>query len=112
LEKQSRPSAWRLLPYLEQVKRAVMAAWEPRAAMAKYPGRTVFGTPSRRTRLDVTIGNSGWLKSVSVRESSGLKFLDQSAVEAFEKAQPFPPPPPGPFPGTGDYRFTLDFYLE
>jgi TonB family protein len=112
VEKESRSSAWRLLPYREQVKRAVMAAWEPRAAIAKYPGRTTFGTPSRRTRLDVTIDSSGWLKSVSVKESSGLKYLDQSAVEAFEKTQPFPPPPPGPFPGNGDYSFTVDFNLE
>jgi TonB family protein len=111
-EKESRSSVWRLLPYREQVKRAVKAVWDPRAAIAKRdPDMTIHVTKGRRTRLEVTIDSSGWLKSVSVKESSGLKYLDQGAVEAFEKAQPFPPPPPGPLPGS-DISFTFDFNLE
>jgi hypothetical protein len=53
------------------VKRAVKAVWDPRAALAKRdPDMTIFVTKGRRIALDVTIDSSGWLKTVSVKESS------------------------------------------
>ena len=46
-----------------------------------------------------------------MEKSSGVEFLDDEAVAAFERAQPFPNPPPG-LVDHGEVHFTFGFFLE
>jgi TonB family protein len=49
---------------------------------------------------------------VSVVKSSGLDFLDRTAMDAFQRAQPFSNPPQGLADSRGEIVFTFGFYLE
>jgi TonB family protein len=60
----------------------------------------------------VTLDDTGALKDVVVKRTSGVEFLDKTTVEAFKKAQPFANPPAGIVEPNGEIRFTFGFYLE
>jgi TonB family protein len=47
-----------------------------------------------------------------VVKSSGVDFLDEIALDAFRKAQPFVNPPRGLADPRGEIDFTFGFYLE
>lgn len=48
-----------------------------------------------RVRVKFTIHSDGHITDVSIVQSSGYPLMDQAALEAVEKAAPFPPFPPG-----------------
>src|SRR5690606_23807551 len=79
-----------------RVKQGVSWAWEPGEKLRRRdPTGAVYGGKDRVTVLSVTLDSEGNLQDVDVTRSSGLDFLDEEAVAAFQKAQPFPRPPPG-----------------
>ena len=47
-----------------------------------------------------------------VHRSSGVDFLDATALDAFRKAQPFVNPPRGLANDHGEIAFVFGFYLE
>jgi TonB family protein len=47
------------------------------------------------TSLIITLDQNGKIVKVQVRSSSGVKELDDAAIESFNKAGPFPNPPTG-----------------
>ena len=47
------------------------------------------------TALTVTINNEGQIIEVVLKSKSGVKELDDAAIESFNKAGPFPNPPKG-----------------
>jgi TonB family protein len=98
------------LAYFTQVKRKVFATWRLKEAFDRHdPEGSLMGKDSRSTILDVTIDASGRLKDVIVKKSSDLIFIDESAIQAFVEAQPFPEPPADSLDGTGEFRFTFGF---
>jgi TonB family protein len=64
------------------------------------------------TIFTVTLDNTGQLKQAVVNRSSGLAFVDESAIDAFRKAQPFARPPPDLLDANGAFRFYFKFYLK
>ncbi len=102
-------------PYFEALKSAVAAKWDIRAAFAaRDPTGRIFGRDKPLTTvLAVTLDATGALKEVSVHTSSGLDFVDASAVDAFRQAQPFGPPPARLVEKTkNELRFTFGFHVE
>ncbi len=104
---------WKYATYFNRIKQAVSSTWNPQRALdQRDPDRTVFGNRDRYTLLTVTLDDTGALKGVVVKRTSGMEFLDKTTVEAFKRAQPFANPPPGIVEPNGEIRFTFGFYLE
>lgn len=75
------------------------------------PTGRIYGQRNRSTLLTVVLDDAGRLGSVRIAESCGLDFLDQAAVEAFRRAQPFPNPPDGIIEDDGNVRFNFQFVV-
>jgi TonB family protein len=81
-----------------RVRDAVQDHWEDaltREYKRRDPSGSIYGMRDRNTLLAVTLRPGGELADVQVADTSGVDFLDDVAIEAFRKAQPFPNPPPG-----------------
>ena len=53
----------------------------------------------------MTLDDEGRVSDIRVSQSCGVDFLDEEAVAAFERAQPFPNPPTGLFDEDRHVRF-------
>ncbi len=104
---------WKYATYFNRIKQAVASAWDPQAALdQRDPQRTSFAYKDRITLVSVVLDPEGGLKGVTVQKTSGVDFIDRTALEAFRKAQPFVNPPRGIVDGNGEIKFTFGFYLE
>lgn len=75
-------------------------------------GRWIASTEDRVTKLLVTLDTSGNLVKIQVIGDSGLRDLDEAAVEAFKKAAPFLNPPKDMIDSDGTIKLRWDFVLE
>jgi len=104
---------WKYAGYFNRIKQAIASHWDPGAALAaRDPSSSRFGYKDWNTLVSVRLFDTGALKDVTVVRSSGLDFLDRSALDAFQKAQPFVNPPPGLADQNGEIAFTFGFYVE
>jgi TonB family protein len=74
---------WPYAPFFNAVKRAVKEKWHP---------------PAQQTKpvvLRITLDRKGAFVKWRLLSSSGNADVDQAAIDAFQRAQPFPSPPPG-----------------
>lgn len=58
-------------------------------------GRQVASSEEFVTSLQITLNHLGEIIEIKLRGSSGLKELDDAAIESFNQAGPFPNPPKG-----------------
>lgn len=113
LDRKPEPLHFGWVPYFDHIKQAVAAAWDPTSVLrARDPTGGRFAYKDRTTVVAVTLNDQGGLTEVHVTETSDVDFLDQIAVEAFRKAQPFGKPPPGVADAHGQIRFRFGFHLE
>lgn len=63
-------------------------------------GRKIASDNDMITSLVITIDKKGKIVDVEIKGSSGIKELDEAAVESFNQAGPFPNPPLGMFNGS------------
>ncbi len=104
---------WKYASYFNRIKQAVATQWDPNGALVKRdPTGQRYAYKDRLTVLTVTLDDKGVLKDVHVQRSSGVDFLDTTAMEAFRKAQPFVNPPGGLADQRGEIAFVFGFYLE
>lgn len=104
---------WRYASFFNRVKQSVGQHWNPNAQLRlRDPSLQIYGGRDRQTLLQVTLTADGRLKDAWVEKSSGLDFLDLEAIQAFERAQPFPNPPAGLLASDQLVRFQFGFYLE
>ncbi len=75
-------------------------------------GRNIAATGDKITKIIITLDSRGILMKVQVLENSGVKDLDDAAVEAFRAAAPFPNPPKGIADPDGTIKIRWDFVLE
>ena len=75
-------------------------------------GRTIASEENKRTQLLIILNDKGNLVKVQVLGVSGVKELDDAAVEAFRKAAPFPNPPKGMIDTDGTIKVRWDFVLS
>jgi TonB family protein len=82
--------------FFNRVKRAVWENWHAdRVYALRDPDGKIYGVKDRLTVLKVSLRPDGSLANVIVERPCGVDFLDDEAVSAFRKAQPFPNPPRG-----------------
>ena len=75
-------------------------------------GRTIASARDKVTRLVIVLNQQGTLIGVRVLERSGERDLDQTAIDAFRAAAPFPNPPEGIVEEDGTIKIRWDFVLE
>jgi len=99
--------------FFNRVKRVVSEHWSPgEVYLRNDPYGNVYGVKDRYTVLNVRLDSEGALQDVSVAQSSGVGFLDDEAIHAFQGASPFPNPPRGLVEQDGHIRFQFGFYFE
>lgn len=87
---------WKFASFFNRMKRQVAQNWHPDTVYVRRdPTGKVYGTKDRVTVLEVSLKPDGALAKVVVFKQSGIGFLDDEAVKAFQLAQPFPNPPGG-----------------
>ncbi len=99
--------------FFHRVKKGVSQFWNPGSVYVKRdPTGQVFGYKDRYTVLQITLNKNGSLEAATIATSSGLDFLDNEALKAFKKAEPFSNPPQGLLDDHGKIVFTFGFYFE
>ena len=104
---------FRYATFFNRVKRGVSDHWNPGEVYLRHdPYGNIYGVKDRYTVLNVVLNSEGGLSDVSVAHSSGVGFLDDEAVHAFQLASPFPNPPQGLLENDGLIRFQFGFFFE
>jgi len=104
---------WRYASFMNRMKKGVSQRWDPnRVVRSRDPTGNIYLWKDRYTVLSVTLGSDGRLADIYVHTSSGVDFLDQEAIAAFERAQPFPHPPKGMMDEQGQIHFQFGFFLD
>lgn len=99
--------------FFNRLKNAVAQEWNPAAVYVQNdPSGNVYGVKDRVTVLRVVLEPDGRLVDTHIIQSSGVGFLDDEAVSAFKKAQPFANPPAGLVGSNGQIQFTFGFIFE
>lgn len=75
-------------------------------------GRSIASEQDKVTKLMITLNQNGQLVKVQVLNDSGIRDLDDAAIEAFRAAAPFPNPPKGILESDGTIKIRWDFILE
>lgn len=74
-------------------------------------GRSIASSEDKVTKLLITLDRRGQLVRVQVLNDSGVRDLDDAAVESFKEAAPFPNPPKGIVDPDGTIQIRWDFIL-
>lgn len=102
--------------YYSRIKDRLHQYWEPkiRAKMIKVlrSGRQLASSRDRVTSVVIILNEKGLLEQIQLMESSGLRDLDDGALEAFQAAAPFPNPPKGIEDADGKIRIRWSFVIE
>jgi TonB family protein len=104
---------WKHAPFFNRLKRAVAQEWHPDMVYVHHdPSGNIYGVKDRVTVLRVSLRPDGGLIGSNVIQSSGIDFLDDEAIEAFRRAQPFQNPPKDLADGDGQIHFSFAFIFE
>jgi outer membrane biosynthesis protein TonB len=105
---------WVYATFFNRVKEKVRDHWKPAEVYQRRdPSGRIYGTEDRYTLLKVSLKADGSLADVSVAHTCGLDFLDDTAVTAFQEAQPFINPPRRLLEaGGGTVTFGFGFFFE
>ncbi len=102
--------------YYQRIRSRIRQYWAPcvRKQVLKIfaEGRTIASTEDHITRVIIVLDRNGNLVKVEVVGQSGIKELDDAAVEAFREAAPFPHPPKGIVGRDGYIRINWDFIRQ
>lgn len=80
--------------------------------LALSKGRNLAAVENKRTQLLIILNDRGDLVKVQVLGLSGVRELDDAAIETFKKAAPFPNPPKGMVEPDGTIKVRWDFVLS
>lgn len=107
---------FRFYTYFSRIRTQLQQYWEPsiqgRLHKMLRSGRQIASAGPKTTKILITLNKKGTLVAVQVLEDSGLRDLDDAAVEAFKEAAPFPNPPAGIIEKDGTVKIRWDFVLE
>jgi TonB family protein len=102
--------------YYERIRKQLRLYWESsikeKMTAAYKQGRYIASHQDRITKVLITLNDKGILTRVQVLEDSGLRDLDEAAIEAFRSAAPFPNPPKGIVETDGTVKIRWDFIVE
>ena len=102
--------------YYNRIKTQLNQWWVPQVQqkftkMMKQ-GRTIASEESKITKLVIVLNDVGNLVKVQVLAESGVRDLDEAAIEAFRQAAPFPNPPKGMIDSDGTVKIRWDCVVE
>lgn len=102
--------------YYNRIKTQLNQWWVPKVQQ-KFTrmlsqGRTIASEENKITKLIIILNDSGHLVKVQVLAESGIKDLDDAAIEAFRSAAPFPNPPKGMIDSDGTVKIRWDCVVE
>jgi TonB family protein len=100
-----------LAAYLDGIRRAVRAGWRPSAVFGRGSSSADLRI-SGRTELKVRVRADGGLEDASVLNASGLPALDNEAVAAFARTEPFRPVPAELLDLRGGLSFRFALHLD
>jgi TonB family protein len=104
---------WKFATFFNRVKEQVRDHWKPvEEYRRRDPSGAIYGAQDRLTQVHVQLRPDGSLSKVSLAQTCGVDFLDDTAMEAFKQAQPFPNPPRQLVQASGFIDFDFGFYLE
>ncbi len=104
---------WKFATFFNRVKQAVGTHWDPNSPLRQRdPTGNIYGGRDRYTLLSITLDSQGGLTDAHVEKSSGVDFLDEAAIAAFQKSQPFPNPPPGLLEKDHANHFQFGFFMD
>lgn len=102
--------------FYHRIKVQLNQWWQPKVrekvTRMVRQGRTIASDTNKVTRLVIILNDSGNLVKVQVLGESGVRDLDDAAVEAFRQAAPFPNPPKGIIENDGTVKIRWDFVIE
>jgi TonB family protein len=104
---------WKFATFFNRVKEQVRDRWKPvEEYQRRDPTGAIYGAQDRLTQVHVQLRPDGSLAKVSLAQTCGVDFLDDTAIEAFKEAQPFPNPPRQLVQASGLIDFDFGFFLE
>lgn len=102
--------------YYYRIRQRLEQSWNTRlrSVLMTYmrSGRKLATDKNYITRLVVVLDRHGKIKAVKILEESGARDLDDAAIEAFNRAGPFPNPPKGLIEKDGLIKIRWDFILQ
>jgi protein TonB len=102
--------------YYNRIKNQLNQWWVPKVQQKftkmMRQGRTIASEENKITKLVITLNDSGYLVNVQVLAESGVRDLDEAAIEAFRSAAPFPNPPKGMVDSDGNVKIRWDCVVE
>ena len=102
--------------YYNRIRKQLSQYWEPKVREKVntmfQQGRKIASAQDRTTKLLIVLNSTGTLVTVQVLSDSGVRDLDDAAIEAFRAAAPFPNPPKGIIETDGTVKIRWDFVLE
>lgn len=102
--------------YYNRIRKQLSQYWEPKVKEKVntmfQQGRKIASAQDRTTKLLIVLDAAGTLVNVQVLSDSGVRDLDDAAVESFRAAAPFPNPPKGIIETDGTVKIRWDFVLE
>ena len=102
--------------YFERVRRQLDQTWQPmvRSQIERiYKGGRHLATQTDfTTRTMITINSRGDIVRVQLLQESGALDLDDAAINALNKAGPYPNPPKGLLDADGKAQIRWDFVLK
>lgn len=104
---------FRYWDFFHRVREQVKQHWSPNEEYQRRdPTWSIYQRQNRLTVVRVVLDGKGNVVSVARVRKSGLTFLDDEAVRAFQSAGPFTNPPAGLADDSGRIVFNFGFYLE
>ncbi|MGB0647601.1 MAG: energy transducer TonB [Bradymonadia bacterium] len=98
--------------FVNRVVGALYQNWRAvQAHRAHDPTGRIYGIRDRVTYVTAFLNPDGHLAKIKVVKSSGAPHLDDEAIAAFRRAQPFPNPPAELVEETGLIEFSIGFRL-
>lgn len=103
--------------YYNRIRLQLSQHWEGKvkdklSKMFKEGRSPASSGQDRVTKLMILLNEAGNLVNIQVLLDSGVRDLDDAAIEAFRAAAPFPNPPKGIVEGDGTVKIRWDFVLE
>lgn len=102
--------------FYQRVRHQLEQYWEPglRKRLRKMfdRGRRLAAEQEHSTRILVVLNEGGTITRIQVEGTSGFLDLDQAAVDAFNKAGPFPNPPKAMVDRDGTVKVEWEFVLR
>lgn len=102
--------------YYNRIKTQLNQWWVPQVQQKFHKmmkqGRTIASEESKITKLVIVLNGVGNLVKVQVLAESGVRDLDEAAIEAFRQAAPFPNPPKGMIDSDGTVKIRWDCVVE